>query len=218
MIDNQRVIYCLKFPNNKVYIGQTKNINKRIINYKYNDTKGQHKIHNAIKKYGFDCIILIILASELSKELANELEIKYIKEFNSIETGYNISSGGNHSPTEQEEVKEKLRNYNALSETKTRKSQEMKKRMQDPKFKDKALNSLHSKESQIKASKTKRERNSSCKKVECVETGKIFISSREAAIFYNGSYKHLSSHLRSVDCRKTFKGLHFKFVENNKCI
>lgn len=223
-IDNNRVIYCLEFPNGKKYIGQTKNINKRIINYKYNDTRNQHKIHNALKKYGFECVIFTIIAENLNLQQANELEIHYIKEFKCIENGYNISAGGNKSPTEQEEVKQKLRNYNALPEVKERKRNEMKKRMDNPIYRDKAIKTIHSKESRIKARKSMKDNNASCKTIQCIETKQIFISARDAAKFYNGSYKHLSSHLNKVITkkgyieRKHFKGLHFIFVKDNNDI
>ena len=54
-------IYKLTSPSNKVYIGQTINYSKRISSYRKLLCKFQHKIYNAIKKYGFDNFVVDIL-------------------------------------------------------------------------------------------------------------------------------------------------------------
>lgn len=46
-------IYKITSPSNKIYIGQSKNIEKRIKSYKYSLAKGQPRLHNSIKKYGY---------------------------------------------------------------------------------------------------------------------------------------------------------------------
>ena len=55
----------------------------------------QPKFFNAIKKYGWDNFSHEILAFDLTKEEACEIEKELIAEFNSIENGYNVSPGGN---------------------------------------------------------------------------------------------------------------------------
>ena len=81
--------------NGKVYIGQTHftNLELRWLNGK--GYKTSKKFNNAIKKYGWENFEHIILVSNIkSKEEANNLEKYYIKLYNSIENGYNISIGG----------------------------------------------------------------------------------------------------------------------------
>lgn len=77
--------------NNKVYIGQSiKSINESKSYY------GSGKlIQYAINKYGIDNFEKTILIECDSRAELDTWEIHYIDEYNSIEYGYNISSGGN---------------------------------------------------------------------------------------------------------------------------
>lgn len=54
-------IYMLISPENKVYIGQTVNLYRRISRYKNLDCKSQSGIYNSILKYGFDNHKVVIL-------------------------------------------------------------------------------------------------------------------------------------------------------------
>jgi group I intron endonuclease len=47
-------IYKITSPTNRVYIGQSVNINKRWCNYKGLHCKDQSKLYNSFKKYGFN--------------------------------------------------------------------------------------------------------------------------------------------------------------------
>ena len=47
-------IYKITNPNNKIYIGQSINIEKRFKRYKSLDCKGQIKLFNSLKKHGWD--------------------------------------------------------------------------------------------------------------------------------------------------------------------
>jgi len=47
-------IYRITSPSNKVYIGQSSNIETRFKTYKYNACKGQPRLFNSFKKYGFE--------------------------------------------------------------------------------------------------------------------------------------------------------------------
>lgn len=79
--------------NGKVYIGLTSRTLQKRINSGYYDNKA---FNDDIVKYGWECFDSIIIARELSKEDAELLEIKLIKEFNSTNPlyGYNKSAGG----------------------------------------------------------------------------------------------------------------------------
>ena len=94
--------YTLK-GTDKAYIGQTcLTIKERA------GSQGQHykhciKFYNAIKKFGWDNFECEILADNLTLEEANELEDKYILQYNSIENGFNLNRGGrNHLWTEEQ--------------------------------------------------------------------------------------------------------------------
>lgn len=88
--------------NRKIYIGQTsKSLEERKLTHKNRAKFGStYHFHNAIRKYGFDAFEWVILENDIkNKNKLDELEIKYIKKFNSIKNGYNISTGGGGGDT-----------------------------------------------------------------------------------------------------------------------
>lgn len=110
-------MYCVYCHTNKIngkrYIGQTKfqdNLYAR-----WRDGKGYHKSRfgYAIKKYGWDNFEHIILARNLTKEQANDLEKYYISKFDTTNTnkGYNVSLGGDGASYNMPEItKQKISN------------------------------------------------------------------------------------------------------------
>lgn len=50
-------------------------------------------------------------------------------------------------------------------------------------------------------------------KVQCIETGKIFLSTRECERFFNSRTGNLTKHLKGNPKHKTFKKLKFKYYE-----
>ena len=79
--------------NNKSYIGQSTNIERR---YKEHKTKKCENslFHNAINEYGFENFDFAIIETCDVNEL-NEKEVYYIKKYNTLfPNGYNISEGG----------------------------------------------------------------------------------------------------------------------------
>lgn len=100
--NNKYKVYRYWSPSEKSYIGQT---NQTLI--ARSGSRGQQyhastKFYNAIQKYGFDWFKQHreILADGLSKEEADSLEKEYIRQYNSIKSGYNIQSGGTFNPAE----------------------------------------------------------------------------------------------------------------------
>jgi len=87
-------VYMHIFPNDKVYIGITKQSIKRRWRKGYG-YKGQ-AVYDAILKYGWNNIKHIILFENLTQEEAEEKEIQLIKLFNSTShnKGYNVLKGG----------------------------------------------------------------------------------------------------------------------------
>lgn len=82
--------------NNKCYIGQSKNIKRRFTAHKSYARlhRDSYPIHLAISKHGVDNFKFEVLEYAPLTKL-DELEIKYINQFDSINSGYNIREGGN---------------------------------------------------------------------------------------------------------------------------
>lgn len=107
------IIYKLVFPNNKIYIGQTKQNFKKRLNQHYTQSVNKKSknynflICRAIRKYNWDDIKKEILCI-VSKEFVDEAEIYFIKEYqsNNKRFGYNIESGGNKNKHLSEETKQ----------------------------------------------------------------------------------------------------------------
>lgn len=101
------VIYQLTSPSGKSYIGQTKNLSTRL---KQHQTSPECRLfHYAIKKYGWNSMVLTILKENLSLDEANYWEEYYINTYNTLTpNGYNLIPGGNnHAHTD--ETKQLLR-------------------------------------------------------------------------------------------------------------
>lgn len=95
-LENKPLIYKLLFPNNKIYIGQSKNIIKRVKSYIGLYEKENRLVINAIRKYSKETIIFSVL-DLCSQEELNQKEIYYISLFksNCKDNGYNLTEGGN---------------------------------------------------------------------------------------------------------------------------
>lgn len=144
-------IYLIKnLYNNKVYIGQTKIIKKRInhhFNCIFNNKLPKSYIHNAIYKYGKHNFTWKILGTCNSKQELNEAEITCIEFFQSNDKryGYNLTKGGEGLNYPSKETREKiskaLKNKPLTEETKR-------------KLSEKAKNRKHSEETKNKISKS----------------------------------------------------------------
>jgi group I intron endonuclease len=102
-------VYILKFPNGKVYIGET----SRNPMDRWRGGEGyKHsiKVYNAIKKYGWEVVIPEIIENGLTKSQAEFMEIDLIKKYKSNQRGfgYNISNGGRTLGSMSDETKKKL--------------------------------------------------------------------------------------------------------------
>jgi group I intron endonuclease len=135
ILDNPSERYCeiykiINLTTNKIYVGQAVS---HILNHKryrpyghegrfrchiseaFSIKKNQcHYLNNALRKYGIaDFVIELIEYCEIEK--ANEREIHYIKEFNSLfPNGYNLKNGGSvftHSVESKKRVSDGVINY-----------------------------------------------------------------------------------------------------------
>jgi group I intron endonuclease len=92
------VIYKITSPTNKIYVGKTYDLRKRINSHKYSaKKKGNIMLHNSIRKYGWDAHYLEVIET-IADELLDEREMYWIKELNSFyrnnEKGMNMTLGG----------------------------------------------------------------------------------------------------------------------------
>lgn len=92
-------LYLIKNKLNcKIYVGQTKKSpSRRLMEHKScarNKKHNCYKLENAINKYGEGNFFVEEIATTKNQDDANELEIFFIKEYDSITNGYNLQSGG----------------------------------------------------------------------------------------------------------------------------
>jgi len=82
--------------NGKRYVGTTGTSMEKRAGVNGSNYKGSPHFYSAIQQYGFANFSYVILADNLTKEAAAELEKKYIKDFNTMnpEVGYNLQPGG----------------------------------------------------------------------------------------------------------------------------
>lgn len=85
--------------NDKVYIGQTRmSLPARWSKHKQIAQKSNKGLYGAMQKYGIENFkIEEIIRCEIEK--LNELEVFYIKKYNSFYNGYNLTIGGDNAPT-----------------------------------------------------------------------------------------------------------------------
>lgn len=199
--------YCvyihLNKKNNKKYIGITsQKPEARWSNG--NGYKANNHFYSAIQKYGWDNFEHIIFKNNLTKEEACELEIQLIKKYNTMNSnyGYNLTSGGDHPKDFSEETREKLRisstNRHVISEqgrkniSEARKAyikkygtptqgkghtEETKQKLREQKLGKK--NPMYGKTTSDKQKRIAKEQASI--KIQCIETGQIFNSRKDAA-------------------------------------
>lgn len=93
--------------NNKVYIGQSNNIERRFKEHQYKGESSGISLDVAIQKYGKDMFSYEII-EECSLEQLNNRETYWIQYYNSKETGYNCSDGGDQQSVGENNGRAKL--------------------------------------------------------------------------------------------------------------
>lgn len=115
-------ITCL--INDKIYIGQTNNLVQRWAQHKSSarcKVKSCQMITRAMIKYGYENFEFIEIASCETQEEVDELEKKYIAEFDStnLKIGYNIDLGvGKHSDQTRQKISKGLKKFYEVNEPK----------------------------------------------------------------------------------------------------
>lgn len=208
--ERKYIVYIHKLKiDGRVYVGQTcLTLNQRSGSnghrYKYCT-----KFWNAIKYYGWDAFEHIVIAEDLSSEEANLLEEKLIKEYNSIDEGFNLVPGGrNYKRTEEQKIlmSQRMRGEKNPNFGKPRSEETKAKIGQANSIKNLGRKHTEETKNKMKASQAKL-----VSSVLCVETNIVYSSLLEAA---RALGKKSGSHIGEACCgkRKTAYGFHWKFV------
>lgn len=103
-------IYRITSPSGKIYIGQSRDIQKRMEVYRRMKSKSQTKIHNSFLKHGLDKHVFEVVCLCEIAEL-NDLECHYMQLYDSFnsESGLNLKIGGNVKVKISDDTRQKLR-------------------------------------------------------------------------------------------------------------
>lgn len=81
--------------NGKCYIGQAKDLEKRLKGHRRCVGKTKSPLYSAIEKYGWDSFEITVIAVADSYDQLNQLEVDHIVKHNSLyPAGYNLTEGG----------------------------------------------------------------------------------------------------------------------------
>lgn len=180
--------------NNKVYIGQAWDIEKRWANHRTYSHKKETHLYSAIRKYGIENFLFEILESfpkSVSQIDLDEKEERYILLFESLNPlkGYNKRHGGS-SGLLLKEHKDKIKKA--------------------------ATGRVFPEDVKLKMAEKKTGINSPiAKKVRCIETGVEYISKREAGKAVSPDNFKSAETAIAYCCygqRNTAKGYHWEYV------
>jgi len=110
-------IYKITSPTNKIYIGQSIDIEKRFKQYKRLDCKKQPKLYNSLQKHGVNNHIFEML-EECSLDKLNVKEIFWKQKYNTISEGLNCELFDIGQGPRSAQVKDKI-SKSMLGKTKT---------------------------------------------------------------------------------------------------
>jgi len=110
-------VYKITNPSGEIYIGQSSNVKRRMIEHLYRSKHLSTKLCKSIQKYGIDShIVEMLFLSDVKKE-KNRIEQFYINYYDSINKGLNhidvkgpiqSFSGKTHSKKEIERIKKRM--------------------------------------------------------------------------------------------------------------
>lgn len=211
-------VYRITAPNGKVYIGITGQNPLR----RWNSGRGyknQPHMHSAIQKYGWDNFTHEVLYSGITKEEAEELEIRLIAEHRSTdpEFGYNHATGGavnrgHHlSPERRAQISIEVRNRAVKESTreKLRQANLGKQHSEESKAKMRAakLGKKLSEETRSKMRQSNRGKRN--KPVYCAELGRVFYSMDAAEQELGVAHENIAK--VCLGKRQTAGGYHWEY-------
>lgn len=227
VINKKYMVYVYTSPSSKKYIGQT----CTSLSIRANNGEGYKtspKFYQAIKKYGWTNFSVSILKQDLTAEEADYWEKYYIKKFKTTDDkyGYNLTFGGQSNHLITEETREKMRlakkGYKHSEETKKKisssnkgkpKTEEHKKHISESRTGIKIpVEKRHHLSEKEKENLSKKRG----KPVQCVETGIIYSSAKEACWQLGLKSNHINDCINNPSRYKTVGGYHWIRVEGEK--
>ncbi len=220
-------VYChINKINQKVYVGITfRKPEDRWLNG--NGYKRQPKFFNAILKYGWDNFEHIILEDNIvSEQEALKKETQYIKYYNSVNNGYNVTEEGQKSSphcfkgikiyciendTYYESIAEAARQLNISN------SGDIEKVIRGERNGCHGKHFLKANEvTKEKIKETLQKKTGRFRKIYCQDTKEIFENLQDAAAFCNRSPQSVM--LNCQGKRKTCGGYHFQYYEESEIL
>jgi len=113
-------IYKITSPSGKIYIGQSSNIERRMVEHKYRSKSKNLKLYSSLRKYGIDNHKIEVLFLSKDKYEKDKMESIYIRYYDTINNGLNhidIISGGcgfsgkKHSEENILKIKERMNGF-----------------------------------------------------------------------------------------------------------
>lgn len=123
-------VYKITSPSGMIYIGQSSNVNRRMIEHRYRAKNSNLKLYNSIKKYGFDLHDIEILFISDSAYEKDKIEQMYITSLNTIQEGLNhvdvtsitrAFTGKKHTEEVVKAIKERMKGFTPLNAIEKRK-------------------------------------------------------------------------------------------------
>jgi group I intron endonuclease len=191
-------IYKILSPTNKIYIGQSIDIERRFKEYKNLYCKGQPKIYNSLKKYSPENHIFEIL-EECDINQLNERELYWKQHYNSIEEGLNCELYDNGTGPRAEITKQKIglaHKGNKYNEGKTRSDKTKKKQSEIAKSQSWRKNVGHKQKGKHKHSE--QHISTMLKRIIDNNTGIIYNSCTEASLDLGISMSLISNSLKKL--------------------
>ena len=230
-------IYKITSPNNKIYIGQSWDINYRFYRYNLCSCKNQTKLYNSLKKYSPKSHIFEIiceLPNDIYQNILDNYEMSYIQQYKNC--GFemlNLKEGGSGGGKHSKETKLKISNIligkKPSEETREKLSKIRKGRKLSEETKLKIgfshKNKKYTEEQKIRLHKTCLESNkykegrkkigkSQLIPIICNETKEIFEGSVYAVIKTGIKRSSISSNLRGIT-KITKQGLSFSYYTDS---
>lgn len=161
-MDDVSGIYMIKnLINGRIYIGQSKHISERVKTHKKDLRNGYHHnehLQNAYNKYGLDNFSFELVES-CSIEDLDERERFWIEYYDSFESGYNLTSGGES-------------NKIISGESRKKNSEAVKALWQDPEIKEKWMASRNYKTGEENPNFGRKHTKEACAKMSASRVGK----------------------------------------------
>lgn len=154
----------------------------------------------AIAKYGWEGFDHIIVASNLTKKQAEQKEVELIKKYNSNnqEFGYNLTCGGGVGVFKHSEESKRLMSEHTKGEL-------------NPMY-----GKHHTEETKKKISNNLKNHIKTSKRVLCLETGKVYPSSREIERKLNINHNCINAACNGK--QKTAGGKHWQYIDEETYI